>query len=122
MRFSSIFLSLVVLLGGVVANIEDCNEVYDFIIAGAGTAGLVIANRLSELEDVSVLVIEAGDSVLNNTNSTSTDLKWLFNLGTSIDWAYKTTNQTYADNRAYTLDAGKAIGGTSTINGALTYI
>ena len=92
---------------------------YDYVIVGAGTCGLVVANRLSELENVSVLVIEAGDSVLNNTNVTDTNPFSFASLGTSIDWQYVTVSQTYADGRSQVMNAGKAIGGTSTINGLL---
>ena len=92
---------------------------YDYVIVGAGTCGLVIANRLSELADVSILVIEAGDSVLNNTNVTDTNPFSFASLGTAIDWQYETVNQTFAGGKKQVLNAGKAIGGTSTINGAV---
>ena len=92
-------------------------EEYDYVVIGGGTSGLVIANRLSEQKDVSVLVIEAGDSVFNNTNVTESSILWILNLGTSIDWQYQGSNQTYADGKPRTLSAGKAIGGSSTING-----
>ena len=90
---------------------------YDYVIVGAGTCGLVVANRLSELANVSVLVIEAGDSVLNNTNVTDTNPFSFASLGTAIDWQYEAANQTYADGKPQMMNAGKAIGGTSTING-----
>ncbi|KAJ5125092.1 Glucose-methanol-choline oxidoreductase N-terminal [Penicillium bovifimosum] len=95
---------------------QDDSSHYDFVIVGGGTSGLVIANRLSELRDVTVAVIEAGDSVLNNHNvSTVTGYGRAF--GTEIDWAYQTEDQTYAGGGKQTMRAGKAIGGTSTING-----
>lgn len=43
---------------------------YDYIVVGGGTSGLVVANRLSELNNVSVAVIEAGGSVYTNENVT----------------------------------------------------
>ena len=97
---------------------RDASQItYDYVIVGAGTSGLVIANRLSELQNVTVAVIEAGDSVLNNVNVTSAGGYGLA-FGTEIDWAYQTTDQTVAGGKKQTMRAGKAIGGTSTINGS----
>ncbi|KAF2816873.1 putative glucose oxidase [Mytilinidion resinicola] len=96
------------------------NPRYDYIVVGGGTAGLVVANRLTENPHVTVAVIEAGDSVFNNPNVTDTTAFGL-SLGTSIDWAYPAEPQTYALNRTLIYDSGKALGGTSTING-MTYI
>lgn len=94
----------------------DSIGVYDFVIVGGGTAGLVIANRLSEDTDTSVAVIEAGDLVFNNKNVSDVDGYGL-SFGTAIDWQYESTPQTYAGNKSQTMRAGKALGGTSTING-----
>lgn len=89
---------------------------FDYVIVGGGTSGLVVANRLSEIPGVTVAVIEAGASVENNVNVTATSA-YGNAFGTSIDWAYKSTPQTYAGNTSATLRAGKALGGTSTFNG-----
>lgn len=94
----------------------DSVGVYDFIICGGGTAGLVIANRLSENTDISVAVIEAGDLVFNNKNVSDVDGYGLA-FGTAIDWQYESVPQAYAGNKSQTMRAGKALGGTSTING-----
>ncbi|KAB8288171.1 hypothetical protein EYC80_010177 [Monilinia laxa] len=102
-------------LASVIAASPDTKIAYDYVIIGAGTSGLVIANRLSEL-NVTVAVIEAGDSVFNNTNVTNPSGYGLA-FGSAIDWAYQTTSQSYAGDKVQTLRAGKAIGGTSTING-----
>jgi hypothetical protein len=91
---------------------------YDFVIVGGGTSGLVVANRLSEMKGYTVAVVEAGDSVLNNANVTDVT-GYGRSFGTNIDWAYTTENQTYAGGGNQIMRAGKAIGGTSTINGRL---
>ncbi|KAL4868999.1 hypothetical protein BDV12DRAFT_185557 [Aspergillus spectabilis] len=103
-------------LGTVAASHRVSSPKYDFVIVGGGTSGLVVANRLSELNNVTVAVIEAGDSVLNNFNVTDV-LGYSLAFGTEIDWAYQTENQTYAGGQKQTIRAGRAIGGTSTING-----
>lgn len=98
------------------AKSQDSDSRYDFVIIGGGTSGLVVANRLSEMKDVTVVVIEAGDSVLNNHN-VSTTTGYGLSFGTAIDWAYQTEEQIYGGGSKQTMRAGKAIGGTSTING-----
>jgi hypothetical protein len=102
--------------------VPESAGVYDFIIVGGGTAGLVIANRLSENSYTSVAVIEAGDLVFDNKNVTNVDGYGL-SFGTEIDWQYESAPQAYAGNKTQTLRAGKALGGTSTINGkpSITY-
>lgn len=89
---------------------------YDYIIVGGGVSGLVLANRLSEDSAVSVAVIEAGDSVFNNKNVTD-PAGYSKAFGTPIDWAYVSEPQAYASNKTQILRAGKALGGTGTING-----
>lgn len=91
-------------------------ESFDYIIVGAGTSGLVVANRLSEDPTVTVAVIEPGSDQRDNVNVTSTTA-FGNAFGTAIDWAYSTTKQHDAGDKALPLHAGKAWGGTSTING-----
>lgn len=93
---------------------------FDYIIVGGGTCGLLLANRLSEDPKVTVAVIEPGEDVRNNPNVTDPG-KFGAAWDTSIDWAYPTVPQTRAANRTLSMRSGKAIGGTSTING-MTYI
>ncbi|KAF2841774.1 GMC oxidoreductase [Patellaria atrata CBS 101060] len=96
------------------------DNVFDYIIVGGGTAGLVIASRLSRIPFISVAVVEAGHSVFDNPNVTSTQ-GFGQALNSSIDWQYRTVPQIYTNDRILTYNAGKALGGTSTING-MTYI
>jgi choline dehydrogenase len=91
-------------------------ERFDYVIVGGGTAGLVIANRLSEQSAVSVAVVEVGGDQRNNPNVTDVD-KFISAFNTSIDWQYPTAAQQYAGKRVFDYHQGKAIGGTSTING-----
>ncbi|CAN9204397.1 unnamed protein product [Alternaria alternata] len=93
---------------------------YDYIIVGGGTSGLVVANRLSEDYNVSVAVIEAGGAELYNPNITDTS-KYGNAFSTSVDWQYESVPQTFAGNASQVLRAGKALGGTSNING-MTYL
>ena len=77
---------------------------------------MTVANRLSERPDLTVAVIEAGGDERHNPNVTSVaGFGLAFN--TSIDWQYEMTAQTYANDRVIEYHAGKALGGTSTING-----
>lgn len=98
-------------------NVEaDSVGIFDFVIVGGGTAGLAVAYRLSENTYTSVAVIEAGDLVFNNKNVSDVSGYGL-SFGTEIDWQYESTAQTHAGGEAQILRAGKALGGTSTING-----
>lgn len=91
-------------------------NIVDYVIVGGGTSGLTIANRLSERPDLTIAVIEAGGDERNNPNVTSVaGFGLAFN--TPIDWQYETTAQTHAGNRVIEYHSGKALGGTSTING-----
>lgn len=98
--------------------VNALSTTYDYIVVGGGTCGLVVANRLSEIANVSVLIIEAGDSVYDNPNVTAVD-GYGRALGSAIDRQYKTIPQTFGNQRVQTISAAKALGGTSTINGIL---
>ncbi|KAF1969415.1 alcohol oxidase [Bimuria novae-zelandiae CBS 107.79] len=93
---------------------------FDYVIVGAGPAGLVLANKLSEDPSTTVAVIEAGAD--ERYNPLVTDVEGLFvGLGSAFDYGYQSTPQKYALNRTLTYSAGKALGGTTTING-MTYL
>lgn len=103
-------------LGAAASRPQASTSQYDYIVVGGGTSGLVVANRLSELNNVTVAIIEAGGSVFNNSDVTDV-LGYSLAFGSDVDWAYQTENQTYAGGRKQTIRAGKTLGGTSIING-----
>lgn len=91
----------------------------DYVILGGGTAGLVLASRLSEDSRVTVAVIEAGNFERTNPNVTSTTGLGL-GKDTRIDWQYDTAPQIFAGNETIVYSAGKGVGGSSLINGKLS--
>ena len=91
---------------------------FDYVIVGGGTAGLVIASRLSEDPRVTVAVIEAGDFEGNNPNVTNTTALGI-GQGTDLDWQYQSVPQEFAGNKSLIWRAGKGLGGSSLINGEL---
>lgn len=71
-------------------------RVFDYVIAGGGTAGLALAGRLSEDEDVTVAVIEAGNAAYGAQEARITTPNAAYyesSVGTDLDWQYKTTKQ-----------------------------
>jgi choline dehydrogenase len=88
---------------------------YDYVIVGAGSAGCVLANRLSEDPDVSVLVIEAGGPDANELIHMPAAFPALFR--TQQDWDFSTGYEPQCNNRRIYLPRGKVLGGSSSING-----
>ncbi|MCH7639587.1 MAG: choline dehydrogenase [Bacteroidetes bacterium] len=92
---------------------------FDYIIVGAGSAGCVLANRLSENPDVRVLLLEAGPRDKRPEIRIPAAFCRLFK--TSVDWAYETEPQSELKNRCLFWPRGKVLGGSSSIN-AMIYI
>ncbi|KZT60497.1 GMC oxidoreductase [Calocera cornea HHB12733] len=94
-------------------------EGWDIILIGAGPAGCVLANRLSEGGKLRVLLVEAGGDDSKET-LTQIPATWARNLWSAIDWQYYTTPQANMDGRSLFWPRGKLLGGSSSIN-ALIY-
>ncbi len=92
---------------------------HDYVIVGAGSAGCVLAARLSEDPDVSVLLLEAGPpDVKENIH---VPLGYLKLARTEVDWDYATAPEPNCNGRHIALPRGKVLGGSSSIN-AMIYI
>ncbi len=93
---------------------------YDYVIVGAGSAGCVLANRLSADPSVSVLVLEAGPE--DNNLFIHMPLAFSYALGDErYNWFYKSEPEPFLDNRQIKCPRGRVIGGSSSING-MVYI
>ncbi|MGE0384738.1 MAG: GMC family oxidoreductase [Gammaproteobacteria bacterium] len=95
-------------------------ERYDYIIAGAGSAGCVLANRLSEDRSVRVLILEAGGAANSPLISTPGGSIALMQ-NPKYDWSYETEPDPSIAGRQLRWSGGKALGGSSSING-MVYI
>ena len=98
---------------------ENGDEHFDFIIVGAGSAGSVLAKRLSEDPKINVLLLEAGGS----DNHLTIKLPSTFNLNFNQeqDWGYDSVPQPNKSNYTIFSPRGKTLGGSSSIN-AMIYI
>lgn len=84
---------------------------FDFVIVGGGTAGCVLARRLSDDPSVRVLLLEAG-----GTGGLKDPLDWPSAWGSEFDWAYRTEPQSGLDGVVVPQPRGKGLGGSSIIN------
>jgi choline dehydrogenase len=91
---------------------------FDYIIVGAGTAGCVIARRILDETNATVLLLEAGNG--NPSAEVITDPnKWYMSFGTDIDYQYSYAPQPFLNDRVIPVPRGKLLGGSSSINGLI---
>ncbi len=92
---------------------------YDYVIVGAGSAGCVLANRLTEDPATTVLLLEAGGPDEAQEIHIPAAFSSLFK--SPLDWAYETEEQPHLNNRKMYWPRGKVLGGSSSIN-AMVYM
>ena len=87
---------------------------YDYIVIGAGSAGCVLASRLSERPDTHVLLMEAGPADRRREIRIPAAFPKLFQ--TEVDWNFRTDPQAHLNGRRLYWPRGKTLGGSSSIN------
>ncbi|KAG7440523.1 aryl-alcohol-oxidase from pleurotus Eryingii [Guyanagaster necrorhizus] len=121
---SLVFLSLAgTALADIYNNVDELprNLTFDFIVIGGGTAGNVVANRLTENPSFSVLVLEAGPSPEGQLNHTVPFFSIFLREQSPLDWNYTTVPQVGLDGSALQYPRGRILGGCSSMN-RLAYV
>lgn len=94
------------------ASARHDRKAYDYVVIGAGSAGSVIASRLTEDRDVSVLLLEAGGPDRSVYMAMPLAYRLLRTKGL-FDWGYQSAPEPFADNRVVAVARGRVLGGSS---------
>jgi choline dehydrogenase len=94
---------------------RDVASHFDYVIVGAGSAGCVVARRLVESTEATVLVLEAGGPD-EGAASIANPPHWIENFGSRFDWAYVCAPNPHLENRSIPMTRGKVFGGSGSNN------
>ncbi|KAJ7108233.1 GMC oxidoreductase [Mycena epipterygia] len=99
------------------ASLSDVSDkIFDYVIVGAGAAGMTLASRLTENPNVTVVVLEAGEDNLNDPTIIVPAQFGRTFFNPKYDWAFKTEKQKHSNDNAIVWARGKGIGGSTGLN------